>query len=72
MEFNLDSAIRYAHDRGFDEGYEEAMQEMESAPKCEIYVIDEGYQCGNCGEVFDEIPVVCECGSRVASIIDEG
>ena len=71
-ENRIERAIRYAHDSGYDEGYEAAMQEIECAPTCEVYVVAAGYQCGNCGTISDNIPVFCSCGARVASIIDEG
>ncbi len=52
----VDRAIQYAHDTGFDEGYEAAQEERE---ECEAYVIPEGLQCGNCGAI-------------VVSVVDEG
>lgn len=40
--------------------------------ECEMYVVSAGYQCGNCGKVFETIPISCSCGARVVSIVDEG
>ena len=72
MRSDMEAAIRYAHDCGYDEWYEAAMQEVECAPECEVYVVRAGYLCGNCGAVLDAIPVFCSCGARVASIVEEG
>ena len=72
IDTSIEKALRYAHDVGFDEGYEAAEAELNERVTCEMYVVQEGYQCGNCGKVYELIPAICECGSRVVWIVDEG
>ena len=72
IDAGMEKALGYAHDVGFDEGYESAEEEMNERVTCEMYVVPEGYQCGNCGAINELIPAVCTCGSRVVWIIDEG
>lgn len=73
----INSAMQYAHDCGFDEGYEAASMEFENRDyrlECEVYILDDGsYQCGNCGAVMENEPTVCaECSSVVIGIVEEG
>ncbi len=40
---------------------------------CEVYKVEDGWQCGNCGSIFDGKPAHCPfCGSVAQSYIDEG
>ena len=69
-EQQIENAVIYAHDCGFDEGYEAAQQEN----LCEMYVLNDGaYQCGNCGNMSMTIGNYCaNCGAQVESVVDEG
>lgn len=61
----IERALQYAHDCGFDEGYE--------FRECELYEVAQGYQCGNCGRVHQTEVTQCDsCGSFVVGVIDEG
>ena len=41
--------------------------------ECELYVVPEGYQCGNCGYVMGGVADGCQgCGSNVVGVVDEG
>lgn len=63
----IERALLYAHDCGYDEGYEEALSE------CEGYVVTGGVQCGNCGCVMNRPARTCPgCGAAVIGVVDEG
>ncbi|MBR3158428.1 MAG: hypothetical protein IKF14_05230 [Atopobiaceae bacterium] len=61
----IERAMQYAHDCGFDEGYETALE-------CELYAVRRGYQCGNCGYVhLSKVHKCKNCGSVVINVVDE-